>query len=347
MVDKVKLSRREFGILMGAGAAAVAGLTPARAAGNLVIGNWGGDSQALLQSIVVDPNLTPQGISTAFDTAAEAPRKVKILAERALPRGTMDIAGVTSTGSYELWKVDALQELDLAQIPAAENLLPELKRSYAIPQLYSTRVILYNPEKVTTKPTRYIDLWKPEYAGKVGVIDIQYQSTIESATLAGGGTVSDYEPGKQKLMELKELGVRVYPTNEAMAQALKSGECWMCVMWQARGVMWQRAGIPVEIAFPEEGLALYVSDFVMPKNARNKENAYAFFNALLKDESQVGFAEKFFYMPPIEGVKLDPQLEKAIGIPPQLRDRIILPDNEYLRANDAALKSWWDKTFKA
>src|SRR5258707_6599533 len=26
---------------------------------------------------------------------------------------------------------------------------------------------------------------------------------------------------------------------------------WMCIMWKARGVMWQNAGIPIEIANPK------------------------------------------------------------------------------------------------
>ena len=45
-------------------------------------------------------------------------------------------------------------------------------------------------------------------------------TTIESAAMINGGGVSNYEPGKEKLLELKKMGVKIYPTNEAMAQAL-------------------------------------------------------------------------------------------------------------------------------
>jgi len=342
------ISRRTLtGIL---GGAALYGAAPraARAAvgGRLVVGNWGGDSQKLLEDFVV-PQLTSQGVEVAFDPAAESPRKVKLLAERALPRGTMDIAGMTSTSSFELWKLGALEELDETKVPAMANVLSQMKRSYAVPQFFSTRVIIYNPEKITKKPESYNDLWNPAYAGKVGVIDIQYQSTIESAALAAGGSVSNYEPGKQKLLELKQMGVKIYPTNEAMAQALKSGECWMCIMWQARGVLWRRAGIPIEFAYPREGLALTIFDFVVPKNSRNKDNAYAYLSAELSPQAQKGFAETFFYNPPLKDFPLPPELQKAIGIPPDMQDRLLLPDNAYLQQNDAQLKDWWDKVFKA
>lgn len=345
----IDISRRALIRLLGGTALSGAAALPARSAvgGRLVVGNWGGDSQKLLEDLIVGPHMTPQGINVAFDTAAEAPRKVKLLAERALPRGTMDIAGLTSTSSFELWKLGVLEEIDESKVPAVVNVLPALKRSYAVPQFFSTRVILYNPEKVTTAPTSYTDLWNPAYAGKVGVIDIQYQSTMESAALAAGGSVSNYEPGKEKLLELKRMGAKIYPTNEAMAQALKTGECWMCIMWQARGVLWQRAGISIQMAFPREGLALYVSDFVVPKNARNKENAFAFLKAELSPDTQKGFAETFFYNPPLNEITLDPALKKAIGIPAGMENNLLLPDNEYLQQNDAQLKDWWDKVFRA
>ena len=59
---------------------------------------------------------------------------------------------------------------------------------------------LYNPKLVRTPPASYADLWAPENAGKVGVIDIEYQTTIEPAALVNGGSLGNYEPGKAKLL---------------------------------------------------------------------------------------------------------------------------------------------------
>ena len=345
-----EISRRHFGQIVGA--AASTGLLASRRSsaatgGRLVVGTWGGDSETFMQNVLIDPYLKPKDIAAVFDTAAEPPRKVKLVAERVLPRGTMDIANLTSPSSYELWKLGVLEEIDETKVPAIVNIVPDLRRSYAIPQFFSTRVILYNPEKVTKAPKSYNDLWNPAYAGKVGVIDIQYQSTIESAALAAGGSMSNYEPGKAKLLELKQMGVKIYPTNEAMAAALKSGECWMCIMWQARGVLWQNAGIPLKMAYPEEGLALIVFDFVVPKNARNKENAFAFLSAELMPDAQKGFAQTFFYNSVLKDITLPAELKTAVGIPAGMEGHLLLSDNAYLQQNDAQLKDWWDKVFKA
>lgn len=266
------INRRHFNL--GLGTALASGATfgaGARAAsGQVVVGTWGGDYQNLQQQHIADPIMKPMGVEVVFDPANDSVRKTKLMAERRLPRGSMDVAALTASGSYEMWKNGAIEELDESKIPNLKNALPSLKTKYSVPHIYTGRVILYNPKLVKTPPTSYADLWKPENAGKVGVIDIQYQTTIESAAMINGGSLTNYEPGKEKLLELKKMGVKIYPTNEAMAQALKTEECAMCIMWQARGVMWQRAGIPIEIVVPKEGVVLYISDMSVPKNARNR-----------------------------------------------------------------------------
>ena len=250
-------------ILKGVAAAgAVAALPrPSRAAGGrVIVGTWGGDYQNLQQQYVVAPIVQPEGIEVIFATGNDSPRKTKMLAEKRLPRGTMDVTALTGSGMYEMYKKGTLLELDFSKMKNAKHILPTLRTKYSIPLIFTDRVILYNPSKITEAPTSYNDLWNPKYAGRIGVIDIQYQTTIESAAMINGGNLHNYEPGKAKLMELKKLGVKMVPTNEAMAQALKTGDIWMCIMWKARGVMWQNAGVPIKIASPKEGLVLYVSE---------------------------------------------------------------------------------------
>jgi putative spermidine/putrescine transport system substrate-binding protein len=319
----------------------------AAASGQAVVGTWGGDYQNLQQQHIVEPILKPAGVDVVFDTANDTVRKTKLMVERRLPRGSMDVACLTASGSYEMWKNGAIEDLDESKIPSLQYVNPRLRTKYSVPHIYTGRVILYNPKLVKTAPTSYADLWKAEYAGKVGVIDIQYQTTIESAALVNGGSLTNYEPGKEKLLELKKMGVKIYPTNEAMAQALKTEECAICIMWQARAVMWQNAGIPIEIAVPKEGVVLYISDASIPKNARNKEAAYAYLNAILDPRAQTAFAKAMGYAPTIQNVDLDPQLASKVLLPPEVQKNFMVQDQEYLAKNDPQLQEWWNKVFKA
>jgi len=345
-----RLTRREFARLSGAALASTA-LAPgvreaAAAGGQVVVGTWGGDYENLLQAHVAEQVMKPQGIEVIYDTANDAARKVKLMAERRLPRGSMDIAALNAAGCYEMWKNGALEELDFSKMPNAKHIIAPLRTKYSVPHIYSGRVILYNPKLIKNKPTSYADLWAPENQGKVGVIDIQYQTTIESAAMINGGTMSNYEPGKEKLLELKKMGVKIYPTNEAMAQALKTEECGMCIMWKARGVMWQNAGIPIEMANPKEGIVLYVSEMVMAKNARNKEQAYAWLDALLDPRPQTDFAKNMGYAPTVDNVTLEPKLAARVMFEPEVQSAFILQDQDYLAKADAGLQEWWNKVFK-
>lgn len=343
-----QINRRTFGIMAGGLLASTA--IPAFAqggSGRVVIGTWGGDYQNLQQMHIADTVLKDSGLQVIYDPASDTVRKAKLMAERRLPRGTMDIACMTRQGSHELFTNGALEELDETKIPNLAKVLPFIKTTYSVPHIYTGRVILYNPEHVSPAPTSYADLWDPKYAGKIGVIDIQYQTTIESAAMIAGGGPADYEPGKAKLMELKEQGVKIYPTNEACAQALKSGEIVMCIMWNARGYMWKKAGINIEIAVPKEGIALYLSDMCVPKNAPNKEAAYQYINAMLEEQPQIAFAENMGYAPTNAEVKLPPELAAQIDYTPEQREQFIMPELEYLLGIDSELQDWWNKEFKA
>ncbi|HEV7417828.1 MAG TPA: ABC transporter substrate-binding protein [Tianweitania sediminis] len=343
------INRRQFGLMAGALAAStiLAG-TGARAApsGRLVVGTWGGDYQNLQQQFIVDAEMKGSGINVVFDTANDTVRKTKLLAERRLPRGSMDIACLTGQGAYEMNENGVLEELDETKVPNLKHVPAAFRNNYSAPHIYTGRVILYNPKFVKTPPTSYADLWDPQYAGKVGVIDIQYQTTIESAAMIAGGGIDNYEPGKEKLLELKKQGVKIYPTNEAMAQALKTEECVMCIMWNARGYMWKQAGIPIEIAVPKEGLVLYTSEMCVPKNAPNKEAAYAYLNAMMETGPQTAFAKSMGYAPTNSTVELEPELAKQVDYTKEQRESMMVQNMEYLAENDAALQDWWNKSFK-
>ena len=346
-----RINRR--GALKGIGAAAIVSALSGREAAaqagrRVVVGTWGGDYQNLLTQHIADPILRPQGIETLWDVGNEPPRKTKMLAERRLPRGTVDIQCLSGPAGFEMNQAGALEPIDWSKIRDNGNtIVPEVKTTYSIPHIFTGRVILYNPSKITTPPTSYNDLWNPAIANKVGIIDIQYQTTLESAALIAGGSRSNYEPGKAKLLELRRMGAQIVPTNEAMAQALKNEEIWMCIMWKARGVMWQNAGVPIQMAAPREGVGLYISEFCIAKNAPNKDAAYAFVNASLEASAQTGFARSMGYNGSNRTVTYPEDIRSRIAFTPEEQANMIMPDYEYLARNDAQIRDWWDRVFKA
>lgn len=347
---RVSGSRRSTMIALGAMAAG-AGL-PFRTAraqaagGRVVVATWGGDYQALQNKILVEPYMKPKGFEVAFDPGTEPTRKTKVLAERRLARGTVDILALTSPGSYELNAVGGLAQLDAESIPNYKNIMPRLVTGYAIPHVFSTRLMVYSTRYISQPPKSYADIWDPRYAGKVGVVDFSHNLWLESAALINGGSFKDYEPGKSKLLELKKSGFRLYPTIEALGQAFKSGEVWISILNKARIAFFQDAGLEVAMAVPKEGAVLYVSDFALAKNSQNRAGGLAYLNAALEPAAQIQFARDFKYNPTITNVDLPADIARQIGISKEERDLLVLQDAEYIAKNDFQQREWWDKVLK-
>jgi len=345
MYDRFALSRRR---LLGGSALLAAGAAlPARAENKrIIVGTWGGDYSRLLTKNITKPLLAPKGWDVINDEANDPPRRAKMLAEKSLRRGTTDVQGLSAANMYDVNQQGLVEQLDYSKMPNAKNLIPTMKYPYGVGHIYSGMVILYNPKLIKTPPTSFADTLDPKMGAKLGIIDIQYQYTLVSAGMASGGSPSNIEPGKERLVACKKAGARIYPSNESFAQAMKTEEIACGIMWKARAVQWQNAGINIKTVTPKEGIPMYITGFAMPKNAPDKEGAYAFLNAMLDPSAQTAFAVDMGYNPTVTNAHVPPDVQKRIGFTPAEQKRLVDLDYGYLAKNDVAFQDWWNKSFK-
>ncbi len=348
MAQSDKVSRRTVlaGMAAAVGALAIPASVRAQSKGKVVVGTWGGDYARLLNKNVEQPILIKEGWEVVQDQAGDPQRRSKMLAEQRLPRGTADLQALSSINMFQMHDAGTVLPIDYSKLKNAKNLLPSMKYPYGIGHIYSGKVAVFNPKLISPAPVSYKDVFAPKHGNKLGIIDIQYQYTIAAAALAAGGSITNFEPGKKLLLECKKAGMRIYPTNEAFAQGLQSGEFGIGVMWKARVVQWQNAGISVEAVAPSEGTLAYISGFVIPKNAPNKDGAYAYLDAMLAKEAQDNFAIDMGYNPTVTNAVVAPELNKRIGFTPEEIKKIVDLDYDYMNKNDVALKEWWDKELK-
>jgi putative spermidine/putrescine transport system substrate-binding protein len=343
-----KFSRRHaLGLGLGVIAAPAVLRTAHAEGGRVVVGTWGGDYARLLSKNVEDPILKPKGFDVAQDQANSPPRRTKTLAEKRLPRGTTDIQALSAAEMFEMNEGGVAETIDYSKLKNAANLIPSMKYPFGVGHIYSGKVAVYNPKLIPDAPKSFKDAFDPKHGNKMGIIDIQYQYVMVAASLAAGGKVNDLEPGKALLMAAKKGGVRIYPTNEAFAQALKNEEIGVGIMWKARVIQWQNAGISVQSVAPAEGVPMYVSGFMIPKNAPNKDGGYAYMDAMLEKSAQENFAIDMGYNPTVTNAVVAPDLQSRIGFTPEEQSRLVDLDYAYLAKNDSAMKEWWDKVFKA
>ena len=329
------------------GAAAAFAAFPAAAQDNkkIIIGTWGGDYSRLLTKNIDTPLLVPAKWECVHAEENADPRKAKMMAEKVLRRGTSDVQGLSANDMYDMNEQGLAEQLDYSKMANAKNLIPSMKYPYGIGHIYSGKVVLYNPDMMEA-PSGFADTLDPKHGNKLGIIDIQRQYNMVAAALASGGSVSNFEPGKERLMACRKAGARIYPSNEAFAQALKTGEIACGIMWKARAVQWQNAGIKVQTVAPKEGVPMYISGFVMPKNAPNKEGAYAWLDAMMAPSAQEGFAVDMGYNPTVTNAKVPDDVQKRIGFTAEEQKRLVDLDYGYMSKNDSAFQDWWNKSFK-
>ena len=165
-----------------------------------------------------------------------------MLAEQRLPRGTTDVQGLSALNMYQMHDAGTIMPIDYGKLKNAPNLLGSMKYPYGVGHIYSGKVAVFNEKFMGGwKPKSYKEVFDPKHGNKLGIIDIQYQYVLVAAAIAAGGSPSNLEPGKKLLLELRAAGARIYPTNEAFAQGMKTGEIGVGVMWKARAVQWQQA----------------------------------------------------------------------------------------------------------
>lgn len=340
-----------------AGSAALAGATAlgarsaqAQANKRVVLSTWGGDYAELLTKNISKPLMAPKGWEVVNDEAGSPQRKTKVIAERRLPKGSSDIQALAATDIGDLIEADLLDKIDSSKIANSRNVLKTFSIAdspYFAPHIYSGKVVLYNPKMISAPPTSLADLWDSKNQGKVGIVDIQHIYTTMAAALVAGGKTGDFDKAKKALLDLKKLKPRIYPTNEALATALKTEEVGLTLMWKARAVQWQNAGTNILTIAPKEGIITYVSGFTIPKNAPNKDGAYAFLNEALQPSAQEGFAVDMGYNPVVGNAKVADDLRKRIGFTSQEEELLVNPDLEFLAKRNNDIKDFWDKEFKA
>jgi putative spermidine/putrescine transport system substrate-binding protein len=317
----------------------------ARAADTCVVGTWGGDYARLLRENIDDPILKPIDLTVIQDVGDETPRYAKMVAQKMLPHGTMDIACMGAINGYRAMDAGLLEVLDESKVPNLKHVLPNLRSAAFVPHIYSAQVIVYNPETVKDPPKSFADLLDPLWNGKVGMVSGVAPWVLMGASLLETGTTTDFDKAKAFMLKLNANGLRLYPETDALAPAFKSGEIEVAVIWLARSFMWHNAGFPVKGQFPSEGAIVYVSGMVVPKNAPNKAAAFKYMNAMLEPAAQQGFAAHMGYLPTVDDAPLSGSVGDQLAFP-EPKPKLVTPDYSVISKLMADLNDWWLKNIQ-
>lgn len=186
-----------------------------------------------------------------------------------------------------------LQKLDKARLPNFKNFDPNYLNlsfdpgnEYTVPYQAGTDAIVVNTAAVSNVPQSWVDLWKPEYAGRLVFLD-DSRATIGMVLLTLGYDVNttneaELEAAKNKLAELVP-NVKLFDSDSPKS-ALIAGDVDLGMTWTGEAFLAQQENPAIQYIYPTEGAILWQDNYAMPATAPHADAAYAWINYTMQGD---------------------------------------------------------------
>lgn len=299
-------------------AAALAGaiLFPAAAgAEELVVGAFGGSFADNAKACYVEPFEKATGATVTLKLANSSQHAAAVRATAG--ESDMDVVFMDDAFAAQLKNEGLTEKLDRSKLTHADEIVPDAwgaDDAYVVAMLSATTIV-YNPQTVTTPPTSWKDLFDPKYAGRVTIGDISGTTGwqfLMAVNKMEGGSLEDITPGLKAIKPLAENSVVLYTQADQVVSLFERGEVDIAVWYPDRAGVAAQKGLPVAVAYPQEGAVAIKPSVVMPKGTQKSELALKFIDTVLSAESQKCFSEAAFIGSVNKNVKLSDEASKIV-----------------------------------
>lgn len=321
----IKLGRIFFAKLMAV-AVAFSALS-AQAAEKLYVYNWTEYvPSSLLEQFTKETGI--EVIYSTFESNEEMYSKLK------LANGAgYDIVFPSSYYVGKMAKEGMLAEIDKSKLSNFDNVDKALmgrpfdpKNKYSLPYVYGLTGIGVNSANIDpTKLTSWGDFWKPEFKGKLLLMN-DAREVFHIALLLDGKS-----PNTTKESEIKtayERLLKVVPNvlvfnSDSPEMPYLQGEVDVGMIWTGSAHRAKSENPDIKFIFPKEGAVVWMDNYAIPKQAKNKDAAHKFIDFLLRPESAKEVIEVMGFSMPNEKVK--PLLSESL-----VNDPLIFPPLEQI-----------------
>ncbi|ABI61425.1 type 2 periplasmic-binding domain-containing protein [Granulibacter bethesdensis] len=314
----------------------------------VVMGCSGEDYASAVQA-VAGQRLGRLQTRLVVDVTDTLPRMESIRQARILARpAPCDVLLLDDIAMYTLSLIQPFRPATPQFLPALIGVEPDLRLPYAAPQMQSGLVIVRRASLTKDMVLlRYGDLASPRLHGRVGFSDAQYLQVMGAATLAMGGSMTYYAPGLTWLRRLRHHGARSYPSDEALGNALRTGEIVAALTLQANAVIWQQMVGDLAWHAAEEGVIPVIMQAAMLRNDADPAAAALACNMLLEPPVQTDLMHRTGFLPTVTSLLEDHETIRAYGFSTYQRDRFQWPAYSYLAGEMMALWKQWIAIFDA
>ncbi len=231
-----------------------------------------------------------------------------------------------------------LQELDKANLPNVDaNLIKTLsspswdpERKYSVPWQSGLTGIAYNSDETDEVGSIEDLLTRSDLKGRVTLLT-EMPDTMLFMLLVSGADPTDFTDDEwgsalDRLEKVKDSGqIRQFTGNE-YRQDLAAGNLLACEAWSGDVIQLQFKNPAIKFVAPEEGMAIWSDNSLVPNKATHKSNAEKLMDFYYQPEVAAELVAWVNYICPVDGAqdamtKIDPDLAE---------NPLIFPDAELL-----------------
>lgn len=292
----------EAGASSSSASAVSAQATSAKGSGKVVVYNWGE---------YMDPDVITQfeeetGIQVVYD---EYETNEIMYPKVAAGAASYDLICPSDYMIAKMIENDMLQPINFDHIPNYTNIDEEYitksqgfdpENRYSIPYCWGTVGILYNTTMVDDTVDSWDILWDEKYKDNILMQDSVRDAFMVAEKLLGYDiNTTDEDEVKaaaDKLIEQKPL-VQAYVIDQVRDKMI-GGEAALGVIYSGEAIYTKRENPDLEYVIPKEGTNVWIDSWVIPKDAKNVENAEKFLDFLCRGDIAAKNFEYITYSTP-------------------------------------------------
>ena len=302
--------------------------------GELYVYNWG----EYIDEDVISQFEEETGITVVYDLFETNEEMYPVIEAGAV---NYDVVCPSDYMIQKMRENDLLAELNFDNIPNIDQIDPaymemsqafDPENKYSVPYCWGTVGILYNTrlldELGVPAPTKWADLWDERLSGEILMQDSVRDAFMVALKKDGYSMNSEskdeLEQTKQELIDQKPL-VQAYVIDQVRDKMI-GGEAAVGVIYSGEMLYIQdevaNLGLDYDLEYviPEEGTNLWLDSWVIPKNAKNKENAEKWIDFMCRPEIAKANFEYITYPTPNKGAfeLLDEEMQNNKAVFPDI-----------------------------
>lgn len=281
----------------------------------LYVYNWG----EYIDESVIDQFEEETGIKVTYDMFETNEEMYPIIEAGAVQ---YDVVCPSDYMIQKMAENGLLTEINFENVPNASYIEPvymeksqtfDPQNKYSVPYTWGTVGIIYNTKLLEElgiePPAKWSDLWDPRYKGEILMQDSVRDALMVALKMNGHSLNStdpaELEEAKNLLLEQKPL-VQAYVVDQVRDKML-NGEAAVGVIYSGELLYLQEEAellnldYELKYVIPEEGSNVWIDSWVIPYNARNKENAEKWIDFLCRPDIALKNFEYITYATPNTG----------------------------------------------